>query len=385
VKKNLMKEIITYTLCNKDKSSNRYYQDVSIFTDEVISKIYNESNNCIYDFKKFILKDNIEKIRSNAEYLLELLMLGVLWRCYVNKAILLKNTPKNILIKLSKLREKENMKKSSDFFRGILETLFLYKNSSNKVDYTLDNVKKLIQWLLATGEFKQEVKRLERWEKFLSNKSEDEIKNFLFLITNLGKWFEVRSEELLGIYTKNVNTFHDSTYKKHKWKEDYIYCGRKRVEYHLNMVGADILNRAYREEFLKTKEKRLLLPACIRLNFKNCKAYKTKNGYVCRKCTKSCKVNKYTKLGEKYNFEVYIIPHESSAFVKEKIKKDYTGIIGVACVLNLISGGWKAKELGFIPQCVLLDYCGCKNHWHEKGIVTDINSDRLLYIIGIEK
>ncbi|MCW6088339.1 DUF116 domain-containing protein [Clostridium sporogenes] len=380
-----MKEIITYTLCNKDKNSNRYYQDLSIFTDEVISKIYNESNNWINDFKKFILKNNIEKLRSNAEYLLELLMLGVLWRCYVNKAILLKNTPKNILIKLSKLREKENMKKSSDFFRGILETLFLYKNSSHKVDYTLDNVKKLIQWLSATGEFKQEVKRLEKWEKFLSNKSEDEIKNFLLLITNLGEWFEVRSEEVLGIYTKNVNEFHDSTYKKHKWKEDIIYCGRKRVEYHLNMVGADILNRAYREEFLKTKEKRLLLPACMRLNFNNCKAYKTKNGYVCKNCTKSCKVNEYTKLGEKYNFEVYIIPHESSAFVKEKIKKDYTGIIGVACVLNLISGGWKAKELGFIPQCVLLDYCGCKNHWHEKGIVTDINSDRLLYTIGVEK
>ncbi|NFA61984.1 DUF116 domain-containing protein [Clostridium sporogenes] len=380
-----MREIITYTLCNKDKNSNRYYQDVSFFTDEVVSKIYNESNNWIYDFTKFILKNNIEKLRSNAEYLLELLMLGVLWRCYVNKAILLKNTPKNILIKLSKLREKENMKKSSDFLRGILETLFLYKNSSYKVDYTLDNVKKLIQWLLATGEFKQEVKRLERWEKFLCNKSEDEIKNFLLLITNLGEWFEARSEEVLGIYTKNINEFHNSTYKKHKWKEDYIYRGRKRVEYHLNMVGADILNRAYREEFLKTKEKRLLLPACMRLNFNNCKACKTKNGYVCEKCTKFCKVNMYTKLGGKYNFEVYIIPHESSAFVKEKIKKDYTGIIGVACVLNLISGGWKAKELGFIPQCVLLDYCGCKNHWHEKGIVTDINSDRLLYIIGIEK
>ncbi|WLD29947.1 MULTISPECIES: DUF116 domain-containing protein [unclassified Clostridioides] len=60
------------------------------------------------------------------------------------------------------------------------------------------------------------------------------------------------------------------------------------------------------------------------------------------------------------------------------------GIIGVACVLNLISGGWKVKNFGFVPQCVVLDYCGCKNHWHEKGIVTDINVDRLLYTIGIK-
>nr|WP_271642337.1 hypothetical protein [Clostridioides difficile] len=28
--------------------------------------------------------------------------------------------------------------------------------------------------------------------------------------------------------------------------------------------------------------------------------------------------------------------------------------------------------------------CGYKNHWYEKGIVKDINVDRLLYTIGIK-
>ena len=69
--------------------------------------------------------------------------------------------------------------------------------------------------------------------------------------------------------------------------------------------------------------------------------------------------------------------------MKNKIKDGHIGIIGVACVLNLISGGLKAKN--FVPQCVFLDYCGCKDHWHDKGIITDINMSYLLYSLGIEE
>ncbi len=381
-----MREIITYSLCKYDEKSDKYYEEVSIFTDEVLSEICKSTDIWAKDFQDFIVENHIEDLRNNIEYALELLILGVLWRNYINKAIILKKIPKTILIKLSKLREKNSIKKAADIIRGILGTLFLDKEDNKNIDFTLDSLIKLIHWLSATGEFKQEVKRLKIWENYLSNKSEKEINNIILTSVNLAEWFEIKSEEKLGYYTENVNKFHNTTYKEHKYREDYVYCGRKRVEYHLNMVGAEIMNRAYRQDFLKTKEKRLLLPVCMRLNSdENCKAIKTKEGYLCINCTKSCKVNQYTKLGKKYNFKVYIIPHESSAFIKEKSQTGYIGIIGVACVLNLISGGYKAKDLGFIPQCVLLDYCGCKNHWHKNGIVTDINVDRLLYTILVNK
>lgn len=379
-----MGEIITYSLCKYEDNSYKYYDDVSVFTDEVIIEICDSTDMWVKDFKNFIEKNNIEILRTNAEYSLELLILGVLWRTYINKAIKLKEIPKDILIKLSKLREKNNIKKFSDFFRGIIGTLFLSKENDKSVDFTISNLIKLINWLSATGEFKQEVKRLKIWETYLSNKSEKEIYDIILASVNLGQWFEIKSEEALGIYTENVDKFHSSNYKIHKWKEDYIYTGRKRVEYHLNMVGAEIMNRAYRVEFLKMKEKKLFLPACMRLNTdNNCKAIRTNEGYLCTNCSKSCKVNQYSNLGRKNNFKVSIIPHESSMFTKTKTEKKI-GIIGVACVLNLISGGLKAKDLGFVPQCVLLDYCGCKNHWHKDGIVTDINIDMLLSIVGVD-
>ncbi|WP_278244951.1 DUF116 domain-containing protein [[Clostridium] dakarense] len=159
---------------------------------------------------------------------------------------------------------------------------------------------KLIDFLSATGEFKQEVKRLKIWKNYLANKPENEINDIIISSVNLREWFEVKSEEILGSYTKNVNEFHNENQKKYRWREDYIYCGRKRVEYHLNMVGAEIMNRAYREYFLETKEKRLLLPSCMKLNFdNNCKAIKTKDGYLCKECSKICKVKQYTELGKK--------------------------------------------------------------------------------------
>lgn len=32
-----------------------------------------------------------------------------------------------------------------------------------------------------------------------------------------------------------------------------------------------------------------------------------------------------------------------------------------------------------------LDYYGCKSHWHESGIITDLNEDKLLYTLGVNK
>ncbi|MEJ6949995.1 DUF116 domain-containing protein [Natronospora cellulosivora (SeqCode)] len=67
------------------------------------------------------------------------------------------------------------------------------------------------------------------------------------------------------------------------------------------------------------------------------------------------------------------------------MQKDVLGedvsIIGVACLLNLLSGGWKAKEMGMPALCVLLDYCGCKNHWDKKGVITNLNYEQLSNIM----
>ncbi len=75
--------------------------------------------------------------------------------------------------------------------------------------------------------------------------------------------------------------------------------------------------------------------------------------------------------------EVIMVGHSSSISSQKNDTRRLDpgiGVVGVSCVLNLISGGWMLRERGGIPaQCVLLDYCGCKNHWHEEGITTSLN------------
>lgn len=379
-------EKITYFLCESNESSTEFYKKNLNFSKKVLNKLEDNFSNDINDYMNYINKNNMEQLRSKSEYLLEILMIGVFWKEHVNKAISLSKIPRNILIKLSTLREKESIKKIVDINRGLLEYLFLNRRSNDKVKISLENYKKLVNYLKACGDYKEEAKRLEVWISYFFSLNKNKVDKILTSYLEFAKYFEDISQEVLGIYTKNVNLFLKNIDKKYKYREDFLFCSRKEVEYHLNMVGAQIMNEAYRKEFLKTKEKGLLLPSCMRIkDEKNCKAIKTEEGYIYNSCSKNCNVNKYDKLGKKYNFQVYIIPHESSISVKNKIKDGHIGIIGVACVLNLISGGLKAKNLGFVPQCVFLDYCGCKDHWHDKGIITDINMSYLLYSLGIEE
>lgn len=376
-------EIVTYDLKKNLDNSDKFYSDISIFTDEVVKTIDISSCRIIEDYMSFVKKAGYEKLRGRNEYLLEFLMLGVLWNNYILNAQKLNDVPEHMLTGLVSIRKVGGFTKIvADYLRGIFSTVFLMKKSSGKMKASIENLNNLLDWLSASGEFIQEVKRLEGWQKFFLSKDERQSAKILEASAQTALWFRQRSSEVLGTYTEKVEEFLLYENNEYRWREDYIFCGRRRDEYHLNMVGAEMLNREYSKRFLRTREKLLILPACMRaMRDDGCKSIKTENGYSCMRCTNNCIVNHLASMGEKYDFKVVIIPHESDVFENKESDTDGVGIIGVACVLNLISGGWKAREFGFLPQCVLLDYCGCKNHWHAKGFSTDINVNRLIEIL----
>ncbi|MDQ2086107.1 DUF116 domain-containing protein [Herbivorax sp. ANBcel31] len=372
-----------YSLNKKGvEDSDLYYEDIKGFTDEVIEKVsfyIDELPMRVYE------KHNT----TREESILEFLILGVLWNEYGKNAVILKKSPTKILEFLSKLRNKSNkIKPGVDFLRGIMSTAFLIKKDRiNVLKPSSHSMNKLIDWLRASGEFNQEVKRLEKCRVYLSQISTKEMIEIIEKSIAFASWFETRSKEALGKYTYNVEKFLKGSHGKHYWHEDVIFCGRGRVEYHLNMVGAEMMNRAFNKEFLNTRYKVLVLPACMCLNLKSgCKTKKTDKGYFCTGCSSRCSVNYLTKMGNQYGFKVLVIPHQSSLSNHNKrdiFLKEDTGVIGVACVLNLISGGWMLRERGVFPQCVLLNYCGCKKHWHKKGVPTNIDNNQLKKILSI--
>ena len=414
-------EIITYSLKGNQKNSDGYYKEIKSFTDEVLSEFESLRNSqkfkeflehktksfvsyvsqpeklkifpcfetmVISDINLYIKENDADKIRTHDEYIFEFLMLGTFWRVYSTRAANLDKNQQKILEGLVKERyQNEPAKETIDIIRGMLMKPFLLSEDSNTPDLTISNLKKLLAYLNAAGDFNQELKRLEIWKNFLETKTPEIISKYLASAFLFADWFEYRSKIALGQYTANVNKFLAEKHHEHLFQEDVIFCGRREVEYHLNMVGAEVMNKAFRKEFERRPRKALLLPSCMKSALRGkCLAHDTDLGLKCIRCSKNCNVKCLSDIGDEYGFEVYIVSHESSAFSKStKEDRDELGIVGVACVSNLIAGGWKAESLGIPAQCVLLDYSSCKNHWDSNGFPTSINLNQLMKLLNIEK
>lgn len=382
--------IITYSLKADTTNSDEFYNLTSLYTDEVIAKAESLIGPVVRSYLDYHRLKSVGFSCSHGEAVLEVLLLGTLWRIYGGDAMGIDDMPRNMLALLAEMRRQNgNLKPGIDFLRGIMSTIFLSPDLYDNMQLIapgLGNFSKLVLWLESTGEFVQEVKRLHKWQTYLSALKDTEAADIIASAITLSLWFENSSEEKLGSYTENVERYLNETRPGRYWHEDVIFCGRRRVEYHLNMVGAEIMNRAFRKAFLGTDRKLLLLPACMRLlPGSKCRAVSSGKNAGCVGCTSECQVNQLVQLGKKLKFDVAVVSHESSISSskgRDLLLDENTGVIGVACVLNLISGGWMLQESGIPAQCVLLDYCGCRNHWHNEGIPTAINVNRLKSILS---
>lgn len=379
---------VTYSLREKDQTnSNKYYKIIESFADEVLKEAYASLSPMVGEYHGYVNSIKGEPQNAKEETILEIIILGVLMRLYYPRAIKLKGMQYKLLTWINETRRRsEKLKPEMNFLKGKLSTLFLFPNTqcnSELIDLKVTHLSKLILWLEASGEFYNEVKRLRRWEAYLRTISDKKASAALTSAYKFATWFEGRSNESLGEYTSHVDEYLEKS--KNSWREDRLFRERRRVEYHLNMVGAEIMNMAFRKAFIATNKKVLLLPVCMTSPSKSrCQAQAFGRGFQCKACSTKCQVNQLSRLGEKTGFRVMVIPHESSVSSgseKQGLFDENTGVIGVACVLNLISGGWLLKDMNIPAQCVLLDNCGCKAHWHDKGISTCININKLQEIL----
>jgi uncharacterized protein len=381
---------ITYSLCTEDSHSDLFYNQLRLVTDEVTSKAESFVGETISDFYGFIEENQIEIPRTRDEYILESLMIGVLWQNYIEYAYGTSKTFKLFLIKLYSFRSKnKNLKPFIDSIRGVLSGFFLNKKSYlHDFSFSIENFSSLIEWLQATSEFNEEVKRLKNWQLFFISKNKTETSKDLLSFSEFAVWFEIKCQKKLGAYTCKVADYINIKHAQYRFREDYFFTGRKENEYHLNMVGAEIINRQQRAKFQHSPRKVVLLPTCMRnISKEKCKAHFIGDDLVCSHCRLNCNVDKITReMGHK-GAEVYLIAH-SSDFTKslERWKMEpNVGLVGVACILNLLTGGYEMKELDIASQCVFLDYCGCKKHWDKKGISTQLNLNQLNSIVSTDE
>lgn len=336
---NLARRIITYTLRDESGTSDGYYQAISAFADSCLTWLKPVLETVLADYRHYLVISD-RPLRDWSEYIFELLTLGVLWRAY-----------------------------------AALDT-----------PYTLDGLEALVGTLEPMDEFRQEIAHLRNWHGYLSTRLPPVVSQTLARVMACAAEFEDRAEQALGRYTPNVEGFLASEWNQREGRSDSALRGRRRAEYHLNMLGTEWLNRAFRPAFLAAPRKIVLAPPCMRAKRDDeCKATKTSEGYLlCQACTPDCRVRQLTRLGQKHGFEVSLIPDELRSLAAQSVSGETNqaiGVVGISCVLTNAPGGWEAQALDLPAQGLLLDYCGCSYHWDDEGFSTDTNLDKLLEII----
>ncbi len=376
-------EPVTYSLKLDKPNSNDYYNEVHLFTNEVLFRAQSSLSPIVNDYIEYIKEFNLEIVREKEEYILELLSFGILWQTYSHFALGVRFAPFIALSKMGEWRKKhQKLKPMIDFSRGVLTTLLLLpKNNEKRLTPTpsLEQIDRVCLWFEATGEFREQALRFILWRAYWGTIPKERVAIIFAAISDFTNWFKKNSEEKLGKYTENVQPFLYNSSEKYKWREDRISCTRTRAEYHLNMVGADLMNRSFHDDYSNTTSTSVLLPGCMRFRpADKCEAIKEAKGLKCIGCESKCRVNQFKVMGEKKNFEVYVIPHASDLSLwAPKGKDNRRGIIASACVTTLVEGGWELKRYGVPAQCVLLDYSGCKKHWHPTGVETSLNKKEL--------
>jgi uncharacterized protein len=373
-----MTRIITYDLRLGAPDSDEYYRTIVSFADAWLGQTIHEVGDILTSFRQH-RQSRGQVDRSDGEYAIELLALGVLLREHGSEASGLPAWSVYILNKLLAAQTRwprlENRIKN---LRGWVGWMSSHTKSART---DKDAFTHLLVWLHANGEDGR-AKRLTEWHNFLESSGSYTEQNLVSICLRLADFFAASSSVALGKYTEGVEHFLSETMPHYRRRYDAGLISRTPLEYHLGMLGTELLNRAYRQRFLSTPRKVVILPPCMKAQSDTaCKALATPFGAKCQNCTPTCRVHQITRLGEKRGFDVYMIPEELRVFTGGGGKSGF-GVVGVSCALTNWSGGWDTDAMGIPAQGVLLDYVGCKYHWDEIGIPTDTNIIKIQEVVG---
>jgi hypothetical protein len=371
-----MPRVITYSLCADQKTSDCYYQAIADLADQWMPHALRNVAGTLSGYNTYRRDMGLTE-RTDAEYAFELLALGVLLREHGNEALRLPRPLAWTLRRLSDLPVRwPRVEPLAKKVRGWLG--WLGRHAHWRARHSEYDLERLLVWLRANGQASR-ADRLEEWRMSLEPLRAASAQAVIAQALALADDFDRASRRALGRFTQGVELFRAHAASDHLQRYDAELLLRTPLEYHLGMLGTEVLNRAYRERFQATRRRAVIVPPCMRMRLDACKATDTPYGAQCQACTPGCRVNMLTRIGHKRGFAVYMIPDHVSRFsVPAADPQVQIGVVGVSCALTNWSGGWDAEAAGVPAQGVLLDYVGCSYHWDEQGVVTDANLGQIV-------
>ncbi len=374
-------EIKPYNLQPRGQGSDAYYTTIAEFTERWQSKAIDQVGGLVVDFLKS-RKASALRARTPWECAFELLTLGVLLREHGGQAASLSRGNADLLEWLTVLQDKQPWAEGPvKRLRGMLGRLNrAWHTERGPIHATPEDMKNLIEWLEAHDETVQAERFTEWLNFFIERWPPDQTRQAILQCWRLAEAFEAESEQALGQYTADADFYRTGSAPKVHWRYDAPLVMRSRLEYHLGMLGTQVLNQAYRSGYRSAERRLVIVPVCMRAQPEGkCQAVQTPIGKQCAGCTPTCKVHQITQLGKKHNVAVVCIPDDElgRVCVSSGQAGSGLGVLGVACALRNWSAGWEAQKLGLNAQGILLDYPGCKKHWNCKDIPTDANLKKI--------
>jgi hypothetical protein len=380
---------LVYDLRDADRCSDGFYAEVSRFADQLLAEMDARAGEVLRAYGRYALSELHEAPRSAGEYAIEFLTLGMVLKLYAGAA---RSTPDWAMWMANELfrarRHSVRSKPIADFARKWVVRLYLMPGIGGKAlrTYSIAVLPRLSFWLRATGEFGQEAQRLDGWRRFLGCLEPAVAQHWIDEAVSLFDWFECDAMAVLSPYTQGVEGFLTGEYAARNCREDQIFCGKPQVEYHLNMVAAEIMNRGLRADFERTSRRVFLVPGCMRGPYETfCRAEASGVDLECAACSPGCNVNRMTRHLKKRGAKIYLVPHATgfSRWLERWQNQKDTGVAAVACLLNILPGGYEMRARGIASQCMPLDYPGCQRHWRSEGIATSVDEGRLVQLVQL--
>jgi len=138
-------------------------------------------------------------------------------------------------------------------------------------------------------------------------------------------------------------------------------------QYHLYMLEIELTNRIFLAQFRASERRLAFLPHCLRDLSADCLAAQRDLDYVCKGCTNECNVNQVSKALRRHGVKPYIWMTANLRALFRKMNKDgkSLGVLGVACIPELVRGMRMCRKYGIPVVGIPLDANRCARWWGE--------------------
>ncbi len=184
----------------------------------------------------------------------------------------------------------------------------------------------------------------------------------------------------LSIYTEKIESYLESL---SIIKRTDNILATTREQYYLYMLEIELVNRINRKKFLSSNFKIAFLPHCIRDLRRECLSKPDEIDYMCKGCSKNCNINMVSKLLKKKGVFPYIWMEAELSSLFKSLKKKYGafGVLGIACIPELIKGMRMCLNKNISVTGIPIDANRCAR-WMGEFHDNTVNLDKLEILLS---